>query len=510
MSLHRWAFTRSPNSLWILFLAVLSLLIGWQFLILPFTGNDEPWHSTRAYAGAHLTTILGVPKSQRPPNFHGGQVVAPAWVYGRSLVKPNTTDWLCFIHKPEIPASCASYNWNDQTVTKDPHPDSEYSPLGYFLIGLPTLIFSGEFAYYAMRATAVALAFGLLFLPLFLFYKPYVRKIPYLLFMCLVPSVIFNISTINIDGITVGASVGTGLIVAAGLINPELTKSRHWFISLIVFSTLLILFRQFGDAQLFAIMVFAGIMRLKRFSQWLLWILPALIFELWRSSKYPLTFPNSPNHGLLPHTSWLFSYFASAVSIIQTTVFDFLQGDFQEAHIPIGLALPFGIWIVVAVSRFFDYGNKRNVIATFSYITFVFLYSSLANNLNPNEWFLPWQGRYTYPGVLTLFALVWGLSVKSISNLLGRRVAFGTWSVTMLVGMQIAIVRFYKGVNSPDTLAWWTHLIGIKGNNSFFGGYRVAIGIVLELLAAFLIGYVFFASEEVDGINVITTKKDRR
>src|ERR1019366_2546011 len=426
----QFTINRSRNYLWTLVLGLLALLIGWQFLILSFTGSDEPWHSTRAYAGAHLTTIFGVPKSQRPANFHGGNVVAPAWVYGRSLVKSNTSDWLCFIHKPSMPATCASYNWNDTTITNDPHPDSEYSPLGYFLIGLPTLVFSGEFAYYCMRGFTVALTFGLLFLPLLLFYKSYVRKIPYLLFMCLAPSVMMNVSTINIDGLTLGASVGTGLLVVAGLLNPEITKSKVWFMSLVVYSSLLILFRQFGDAQLFAIMIFAGIMQLKRMSQWILWTLPIFVFELWRSSTYPMTFPSATNQGLVPHASWIEAYLASVVSVIQNTVYDFLQGDFQESHIPIGLAIPFAIWVVVAVGRFFDLGKKRQAIAIFAYIATVLLYASIANNLNPYQWFLPWQGRYTYSGLLTLFALLWGLSLNSKEWFLGKRVAFGIWLIT--------------------------------------------------------------------------------
>ena len=135
------------NSIWTLFSAVLMLFVSWQFIILPFTGNDEPWHSTRAYAGAHLSTIFGVPKDQRPLNFHGGPVKAPAWVYGRSIKDPSQQDWRCFIHQTEVPATCAGYNWNDNTTTNDPHPDSEYSPLGYFLIGLPTLFSHGEFAH---------------------------------------------------------------------------------------------------------------------------------------------------------------------------------------------------------------------------------------------------------------------------------------------------------------------------------------------------------------------------
>jgi len=490
-----------------LFLAVMALLIGWQFLILPFAGNDEPWHSTRAYAGAHLTTIFGVPKSKRPVTFHGGPVIAPAWAYGRSLVAPTHSDWLCFIHKPSVPATCAAYNWADKTMTNDPHPDSEYSPLGYFLIGLPTLFLSGEVAYYAMRAFAVLLTFGLLFLPLFFFYKLYVKKIPYLLFMCLLPSVMLNVSTINIDGVTLGASLGTGLIVVAGLLEPATCKTKRWFLLLVLYSTLLILFRQFGDAQLFAIIVFAGIMRMKRFSQWVLWTLPAFVFELWRSSTYPVSFPNATGHGLVQHASWLEAYLASLVSVVQSTVYDFLQGDFQEAHIPIGLALPFGVWIVVAVGRHLNPGNKRLTFAVFSYVLIVLLYASLASNLNPYEWFTPWQGRYTYPGLLTLFALLWGLSVKANTHIIGKRVAFGMWLGFMLIGVEVAIVRFDEGVASSNTLAWWTNLIGIKGNSSSLGGYRGLVGILLVLLSALLFGLVLFSSENSTSIALPSEKK---
>ena len=495
------------NSMLTLFLAVMALLIGWQFLILPFAGNDEPWHSTRAYAGAHLTTIFGVPKSKRPDNFHGGPVVAPAWAYGRSLATPTQSDWLCFIHKPAVPATCADYKWTDKTMTNDPHPDSEYSPLGYFLIGLPTLVLSGEVAYYGMRAFAVLLTFGLLFLPLFLFYKPYVKKIPYLLFMCLLPSVMMNVSTINIDGVTLGASLGTGLIVVAGLLEPPICRTKRWFLILVIYSSLLILFRQFGDAQLFAIIVFAGVMRMKRFSQWILWTLPAFVFELWRSSTYPVSFPYAPGHGLVPHAGWLEAYLASLVAVVESTVNDFLQGDFQEAHIPVGLAIPFGVWIVVAVGRYFIPGYKRLALAVFSYVAIVLLYASLASNLNPYEWFLPWQGRYTYPGLLTLFALLWGLSLKSNTLIMGKRVAFGLWLVTMLIGVEIAIVRFDEGVASPNTLAWWTHLIGIKGNSSSLGGYRGLVGILLVLLSALLVGLVLFSPENSTSIALSSEKK---
>ena len=497
------------NSIWTLFSAVLMLFVSWQFIILPFTGNDEPWHSTRAYAGAHLSTIFGVPKGERPINFHGGPVKAPAWVYGRSIKDPSKQDWRCFIHQTAVPATCAGYNWSDNAATNDPHPDSEYSPLGYFLIGLPTLFSHGEFAYYAMRGLTALLTFGLFFLPLFSYYKIYVKRIPFLLMMCLIPSVMMNVSTINIDGLTLGASVGTGLLVIAGLLDPNICKSRRWLMTLVFYSSLLVLFRQFGDAQLFAIMVFAFILRLSRFWEWALWVVPSVLFELWRSNTYPFSFPYAVNTGLVPHASWIDTFFASVISVLQGTVFDFLQGDFQEAHIPLGITIIFGLWIVGVTARYFDSTNKRVVAATFSYLFVFLLYSSFANNINPVVWFLPWQGRYSYPALLTLFVFIWGLSLKSKFSQISARTAFAIWIFMMLIGFRIAIVRFYQGVQSPNTLAWYTHLIGLTGRSSALGGYRTLIGLTLFVLSSTLIAIVLFSKEEQIRIQFSANPKQR-
>lgn len=488
--------TQLRGSIWTLCLASFLLALSWQFIILPFTGSDEPWHSTRAYAGAHLTTIFGVPRDSRSVNFHGGPVKAPAWVYGRSITDPNKTDWNCFIHQPSVPASCAGFNWSDNTVTNDPHPDSEYPPLGYFLIGLPTLFIRGETAYYAMRGIATLLTFGLFFIPLLCYFKSYVKRIPYLLMMCFIPSVMMNVSTINIDGITIGASVGTGLLVVAGLLHPEICKTKSWLIMLVVYSSLLILVRQFGDAQLIAIMFFAMTMRLTRFWKWAMWTIPAFAFELWRSHNYPFTFPAAVGQGLAPHASWIDTFFAAIISVIQNTVEDFLQGDFQEAHIPLGIGILFGIWIITSLSRYFDSANKRLVRASFLYLFIAISYASLADNLNPTAWYLPWQGRYSYPALLTFFTLLWGLSSKSKNSIGSAKIALIFWIFISLFGIRIAFVRFYQGVQIPNSLAWYSHLIGLTGSYSSLGGYRTLIGILLFSASTTLIAIVLLAKDQ--------------
>lgn len=507
--MHDRKFARVPNLVLSFTLAMTTLAISWQFIILPFTGNDEPWHSTRAYAGAHLDTVLGVKEENRPLNFHGGAVVAPAWVFGRSITDPSFTDWRCFIHKPEIPANCAGYNWNDNAITNDPHPDSEYPPLGYFLIGLPTLLFDGQFAYYAMRITAMALTFGFVLIPLLTFFKKHVRRFPYLLMICFSPAVLMNVSTINIDGVTVGASIGTGLIVVSALTTPNFVYSKLWFGMLITYSSLLILFRQFGLAQLFSIVLFSWVMKVPHFWKWIRWILPPLLFELWRGFNYPTSFPSSTNQGLSPGANWAQSYFASFVSVIQNTILDFLQGDFQVSRIPIGLVLPFAIWVVVSLVRFFGPPNSRLFFAVLLYMTSFLLYSSIANNLKPDEWFLPWQGRYSYPSLLTLFALLWSQSLQTKLSLGSKVTALSVWFITMAFGYKVAIVRFYQGVAYPESLDWYTHLIGFVGNSPVAPHPRIALGLLLFVASAVFLARIMFYSELNDSPPKLTKLQKR-
>lgn len=171
----RWT-TGTPLSFVWAFVAV-GLSIGAWSVSTPLGGGpDEPSQMVQAGAAVRgqLDAHQVVVKFDRIPIGRVGVVEVPKWVANVQGVA------VCFAWHPSVPASCSHGVGNDTTTVRSATQFSNYPPLYYLIVGVPSLLATGSSAFYGMRIAAALFDSLLIALGLFLLARYHPRRLPLL------------------------------------------------------------------------------------------------------------------------------------------------------------------------------------------------------------------------------------------------------------------------------------------------------------------------------------------
>jgi Predicted membrane protein (DUF2142) len=184
--------------------AALALSIGAWSVSTPLgAAPDEPSHMIDAAA-----VVRGQFDTREVPLYIGlvpvgriSVVHVPDWV---ANTKPLAA---CFEGRPSVPASCSPSVGTDTREVEARSQFSNYPPLYYLVVGVPTLISVGSGALYAMRYTGALLDAALIALGLFLLARYHPRRLTLLgAMIALSPMVLFVSSVVNSSGLETAAA----------------------------------------------------------------------------------------------------------------------------------------------------------------------------------------------------------------------------------------------------------------------------------------------------------------
>jgi Predicted membrane protein (DUF2142) len=155
-----------------------------------------------------------------------GLVGLPTWV------ARNSEDG-CFIHRPNVPAGCAPPISTDTRPVIQGTQFSNYPPLYYVIVGIPTLLSVGSGALYGMQYTGALLDAAVIALGLFLLVRYHPRRLTLLgALVALSPMVLFISAVVNSSGLETATAFAAwcgGLCVVQA---PEVSRGLAAWTSL--------------------------------------------------------------------------------------------------------------------------------------------------------------------------------------------------------------------------------------------------------------------------------------
>ena len=175
------------------FVAVGVAIASWSLATPPGAAPDEP--SQVIQATALVRGQFDQPEHHSQPG-NLATVQVPTWAVGLGVV-PD-----CFVFHPEISAGCAPALTNDSRQATGQTQFSNYPPLYFALVGLPSLAFDGVKGVLSMRFASVVLNGALLALGLYLLARYHPRRLPLVgALVALSPMVLFITSVVNASGL---------------------------------------------------------------------------------------------------------------------------------------------------------------------------------------------------------------------------------------------------------------------------------------------------------------------
>lgn len=179
------------------FAVLLGLSVSWAFASPLMSVPDEPAHTI------HAAAVVRGELTGSPSDVQAGaaDVDVPAYV-------AETSGLACFAFNPSIPASCQG-DVIDSTSPKEATTSAgSYNPLYYVIVGLPSLVLSGESAFYAMRILSAALSSAILALAVVAISQLRVRAWTYVaLAVATTPMVLFIMGSINPSGMEITSAI---------------------------------------------------------------------------------------------------------------------------------------------------------------------------------------------------------------------------------------------------------------------------------------------------------------
>ena len=182
---------------------------------------DEPAHATKA-AGVVRGQLVGEPVEGEPDGF--------GWVRVPNVIWQSQAYPICYYFKPDITAAC------EPEEPADPHEivdavttASNYNPLYYLPVGMPTLLPLGEDMLFAMRLITAAMCAAALAWAVRSLAELRTMSWPVLgLAAAVTPMVVFLSSTISPAGPEICAAVGlwAGLLVTVHQPDPDRLRTR--------------------------------------------------------------------------------------------------------------------------------------------------------------------------------------------------------------------------------------------------------------------------------------------
>lgn len=246
----------SPPGIFVRLFALFAALISLWALATPLMAfPDEPAHTIKAAA-----VVRGQITVEEGASFgHGVHVKVPSYI-------ANLDAQGCYKYSPDTPAQCApEIPRDDNFETIGVTTAGTYNPMYYWLVGLPSLLFSGAPALYGMRivsALMTAAFFAAGFTALSQLSKP---RLPVIM-ACIgmTPMVLFLGSGINPNSLEVAATMAafSGFIVLLdNAARPA--KVRPAIVTVVVASAILANTRQVSLVWLLCVLV-VGLFFFKR------------------------------------------------------------------------------------------------------------------------------------------------------------------------------------------------------------------------------------------------------
>ncbi len=180
------------------FLAIGTAIAAWSIATPLMAAPDEPSHAIDAAA-----VVRGMFDVREHPTTFGllANVRVPEWVAStRGL--PS-----CFSFKPTVSAGCSPKVSQGTAMVGADTQFSNYPPLYYLLVGIPSLVAKGTNAVYAMRMVGTLMNGALIALGLFLLARYHPRRGPLVgALVALSPMVFFVTSVLNSSGMEIAAA----------------------------------------------------------------------------------------------------------------------------------------------------------------------------------------------------------------------------------------------------------------------------------------------------------------
>lgn len=220
-----------------LMLAGLAIVVfAFMMAVPPFGGTDEFDHAFRAAAVAHGQWITNPTDAVRGT---GSIVRVPASLVASARPQcsmlPYTTPEACGVGLPQS-------GW-----VEVPSGAGRYHPLYYFLVGLPTLVLSGDSALWGMRIVSALLFLALVLMGLGIALRqerPELTAVGYVLAMT--PMAVYSGSMVNPSGVEIAAAVGFWVTGRAVLDNSTRKNARLPLWRLVTFGAVLATVRSLG------------------------------------------------------------------------------------------------------------------------------------------------------------------------------------------------------------------------------------------------------------------------
>ncbi len=203
---------------------VFGAALTWAALTPVGAAPDEPGHI--AYAAAVVRGDIGelVPGSEETRQ-RLIIVTAPEWVSSFTSPPRSVADfnYPCFATVVYRPANCAPQLTASKTLVDVPTTVGRYPPLFHAVVGLPTLVLSGNRAVYAMRIAAAGLAAGMLALGLSIADPSRRFWLGLGAAIAFTPTAAHLAGSVNPSGLEVSAALGLGI----GLMGITDTRTRR-------------------------------------------------------------------------------------------------------------------------------------------------------------------------------------------------------------------------------------------------------------------------------------------
>ena len=466
-------------------LAIGAAIGAWSVATPLMAAPDEPAHAVEAAAA-----VRGQLELRSPSHV----VRVPAWVASTQALPA------CFIYFPPATAGCSpSVKSGTEAVTTETQ-FTNYPPLYYFFVGIPSLLARGAPAVYAMRMVGSLVNSALIALGLFLVIRYHPRRRLFAgVLVALSPMVFFLSSVLNSSGMEIAAAFAAwcgGLCVIAH--RPVPSALGAW--TALAFAVLM-LSRPISPANAAVIIVTLGIMagwsRCKELAR------DRGTFPIRLSIAVTLLvacvqvaiggFPAIPGTPLRPPLSLLGSIWLT----LRLTEDRLRQaiGNFGWMQVPLPEAI-FAVWSAVAAvlvaAGLYVSSRYRRALPFLAFVIVVMPIIIESPKIDTAGAF--WQGRYWLP-VLIGVPLVAASQLSARKQAANRTFAIGVVALGLVLAVAqvwafvVALHRYEYGLGAgPGTKASWAPPGGALLVTGLF-----VLGLVL------LLGFIAFAATAAPG-----------
>ena len=492
----RSAPTDRPGAFPLLLIALFVVISAWS-LATPLMGApDEPSQTYQAVAlvrgqidEPHYATRIG-PLSV---------VRVPQWVLSATHLAR------CFDYRPAISGRCPLVVGSDQTIRTANTQFSNYPPLYFAWVGLPSLALSGREAFYAMRLASALVNASLLALGMYLLARYHPRRFPLVgALIAIPPMVLFMSAVINASGPEISAGFASWCAGLCVIEDRDIPKMLAIWTS-IAFAAF-ILSRPLSPVNAGVVLVvlaaLAGRRRLHnlRTAPRALTIGCAIV-GAGVIAGITLLIGGSPSLLGVPRSSPLnFDAAFHAVLVREPGNLQQAVGSFGWLDTPVPHLVP-GLWIALAagVCAIGLLRTPRFLLALALLTTAIFLMPVIFEIPKINEVGTYWQGRYWLPLLVGIPLIATAASghrpvewlrdvlrspAAMAARLVGIALVFGVIVWAQISSFVLALHRYTTGLGRPaGTPIEWTPPGGVVPVvTAFTVGELVLVGVLAWLV----------------------------